>query len=267
MSAAAVSEVDPASRSTTLEPYGQLIRMLMPRAQSIAIYDRASDTWAHGAPIPTLRDHLTAAAAGGMVYAIAGRRSGNYDVVEAYDVRNNRWSTKARMPSQRGGLGSGAGVGVRRDRVVALVLDLQLVVHRQLLVDALRLSGVDAARLAGQPGKAVEVLAGGADAMRRRHGRDGRGRTGEAERGERAGYIVLMPTGNWTPVNDAALVRTHHDHCWLRHGRPLADAAPSHTRPVGLRNSGRKQRQNRGRRALFPRIRFYTSCVLFGSPT
>src|SRR4029079_14607509 len=42
---------------------------------------------------------------------------------------------------------------------------------------------------------------------------------------------------------DAALVRTHYDHCWLRHGRPLADAAPSHTRPVGsaisAENSGK----------------------------
>ena len=57
MSAAAVSEVDLASRSTTLEPYGQLIRMLMPRAQSIAIYDRMGvPAWmSDGRDVPELR--------------------------------------------------------------------------------------------------------------------------------------------------------------------------------------------------------------------
>ena len=57
MSAAAVSQVDLASHSTTLEPYGQLIRMLMPRAQSIAIYDRMGvPAWmSDGRDVPELR--------------------------------------------------------------------------------------------------------------------------------------------------------------------------------------------------------------------
>ena len=57
MSAAAVSELNPVSRSTTLEPYGQLIRMLMPRAQSIAIYDRMGvPAWmSDGRDVPELR--------------------------------------------------------------------------------------------------------------------------------------------------------------------------------------------------------------------
>ena len=57
MSAAAVSEIDPASRSTTLEPYGQLIRMLMPRAQSIAIYHRMGVPagMSDGRDVPELR--------------------------------------------------------------------------------------------------------------------------------------------------------------------------------------------------------------------
>ena len=57
MSAAAVSEVTPTPRSTTLEPYGQLIRMLMPRAQSIAIYDRMGiPVWmSDGRDVPDLR--------------------------------------------------------------------------------------------------------------------------------------------------------------------------------------------------------------------
>src|SRR2546427_758960 len=40
---------------------------------STAIYDPATNRWKHAAPIPTPRDHLTAAAAGGLVYAIGGR--------------------------------------------------------------------------------------------------------------------------------------------------------------------------------------------------
>ena len=57
MSAAAVSEVTPTPRSSTLEPYGQLIRMLMPRAQSIAIYDRMGvPAWmSDGRDVPELR--------------------------------------------------------------------------------------------------------------------------------------------------------------------------------------------------------------------
>src|SRR5689334_6062743 len=74
--------------------------------ESIAIYDPASDTWRHGAPIPTLRDHLIAQSVNGVLYAIGGRKGPNFDVVEAYDIKTNRWTTKAKMPSTRGGLGS-----------------------------------------------------------------------------------------------------------------------------------------------------------------
>ena len=72
---------------------------------SIAIYDPATDTWRRGAPIPTLRDHLTGGAVGGVFYAIAGRRGTIFDLVEAYDLAANRWTTRRPMPSRRGGLG------------------------------------------------------------------------------------------------------------------------------------------------------------------
>ena len=81
---------------------------------STAIYDPATDTWDHGAPIPTLRDHLTAQAVGGIVYAIGGRvhdPDRNVNSVEAYDVSANTWSSRAAMPSRRGGLGSGVMAG------------------------------------------------------------------------------------------------------------------------------------------------------------
>jgi len=76
---------------------------------STAIYDPATDRWKNAAPIPTPRDHLTAAAVGGIVYAIAGRPFNpdqNYDVVEAYDPATDRWTRKSPMPSRRGGLAS-----------------------------------------------------------------------------------------------------------------------------------------------------------------
>jgi hypothetical protein len=59
--------------------------------------------------MPTPRDHLTAAAVGGLVYAIGGRPFNpdrNYAVVEAYDPATDRWQTRAAMPSRRGGLAS-----------------------------------------------------------------------------------------------------------------------------------------------------------------
>lgn len=76
---------------------------------STARYDPATNTWRHAAPIPTLRDHLTAQAVNGVVYAIGGRPHDpdrNYDVVEAYDPAADRWTTRAPMPSRRGGLAS-----------------------------------------------------------------------------------------------------------------------------------------------------------------
>jgi N-acetylneuraminic acid mutarotase len=76
---------------------------------SVAIYNPAANAWRHGRPIPTLRDHLTAQAVGGIVYAIGGRPHDpdrNYDRVEAYDVAADTWSARAAMPSRRGGLSS-----------------------------------------------------------------------------------------------------------------------------------------------------------------
>ncbi len=72
-----------------------------------AIYDPATDRWQGVAPIPTPRDHLTAAAARGLVYAIGGRPLNpdrNYDIVEAYDPTSDRWTRRSAMPSRRSGL-------------------------------------------------------------------------------------------------------------------------------------------------------------------
>jgi N-acetylneuraminic acid mutarotase len=63
---------------------------------------------------PRPREHLGAAALGGLVYAVAGRTSGidtNLDVVEAYDAAGNRWRAIPRVPGARGGTGAAAVAG------------------------------------------------------------------------------------------------------------------------------------------------------------
>jgi N-acetylneuraminic acid mutarotase len=63
---------------------------------------------------PRPREHLGAAAVGGVVYAVAGRTGGldtNLDVVEAYDPRANRWRAVPRVPGARGGTAAAAVAG------------------------------------------------------------------------------------------------------------------------------------------------------------
>ena len=65
------------------------------------VYDPGSNAWSTRAPIPTKRDHLEAQVVNDVLYAIGGRPispGNNYDVVEAYDLAHDRWTTKASMP-------------------------------------------------------------------------------------------------------------------------------------------------------------------------
>jgi N-acetylneuraminic acid mutarotase len=62
-------------------------------------------------PGPTPREHLAATAAGGKVYAIAGRTAGfdsNLDTVEAFTPRTKRWQQLPPVPGTRGGTGAAA---------------------------------------------------------------------------------------------------------------------------------------------------------------
>ena len=63
---------------------------------------------------PTPREHLAAAAAGGHVYALAGRDAG-YDTnrreLEVYDPAGGRWRSLPKIPSARGGTGAAAIAG------------------------------------------------------------------------------------------------------------------------------------------------------------
>lgn len=65
--------------------------------------------WRDGAPIPSLRDHLGAAADRRIVYAMGGRRAGtHFGTNEAYDVVTNGWRKLRAMPTPRSGLGVAA---------------------------------------------------------------------------------------------------------------------------------------------------------------
>jgi hypothetical protein len=72
-------------------------------------YDPATNTWdASRAPLPTAREHLTAAEVGGKLLVIAGRwfPSGNLATVEEYDPATDTWTTRASLPTARSGLTS-----------------------------------------------------------------------------------------------------------------------------------------------------------------
>jgi N-acetylneuraminic acid mutarotase len=79
---------------------------------SIAVveeYDPAADTWTTRADMPTARDGVRAAAVDGTIYAIggwsgpAGPELSTFSTVEAYDPATDTWTTKADMPTARGG--------------------------------------------------------------------------------------------------------------------------------------------------------------------
>lgn len=72
--------------------------------------------WRDGAAIPSARDHLGAAAAGGGVYAVGGRRldpNATSGAFERYDPARDSWERLADMPTARGGLGVESVGGVQ----------------------------------------------------------------------------------------------------------------------------------------------------------
>jgi N-acetylneuraminic acid mutarotase len=72
------------------------------------IYDIASDTWSTGAPMPTARSGLVAAALDGKIHVLGGEGwvddfGGVFRTHEVYDPKTNSWSRGARMPTPRHG--------------------------------------------------------------------------------------------------------------------------------------------------------------------
>jgi N-acetylneuraminic acid mutarotase len=74
---------------------------------TLEVYDPVADTWQTLPPMPTPRDHVTAAVLDGRLYVIGGRRGSvgsSMTVNEMYDPKTQRWTTKAPMPSKRSGI-------------------------------------------------------------------------------------------------------------------------------------------------------------------
>ncbi len=71
------------------------------------VFDTVARTWAVLPDMPTARDHLTAQAAGGKFYAIAGRAAQEFTANEEYDPATNAWRARRPIPTRRGGPGSG----------------------------------------------------------------------------------------------------------------------------------------------------------------
>src|SRR5688572_16647022 len=78
-------------------------------AAALRAYNPATNTWDSGrAPLPTLREHLTAAVVNSRIYVISGRWStGNVGTVEEYDPATNTWTAKTSIPTPRSGITSG----------------------------------------------------------------------------------------------------------------------------------------------------------------
>jgi N-acetylneuraminic acid mutarotase len=69
-------------------------------------YDPATDSWTRLAPMPTPRNHLGAAVAGGKIHAVGGRVNGNMELTnhEIYDPAANSWSAGPPLPTGRSGI-------------------------------------------------------------------------------------------------------------------------------------------------------------------
>jgi N-acetylneuraminic acid mutarotase len=82
-----------------------------PDSTQLWAYDPAADRWTIlPVPLPTAREHLTAAALDGRLYVIGGRWGGlgNLPTVEVYDPATGGWTRGRDMPTPRGGLTAAA---------------------------------------------------------------------------------------------------------------------------------------------------------------
>ena len=78
-----------------------------PDARALWAYNPVANSWTIDlSPLPTAREHLTAVAVGGLIYAIAGRWQGrgNLGTVEIYDPETDAWTPGPNLPTPRGGL-------------------------------------------------------------------------------------------------------------------------------------------------------------------
>jgi non-specific serine/threonine protein kinase len=85
-------------------------------AQRMLIFDLRRSRWSF-APGPSPREHLAVTAAGGLVYALAGRSGGtNFTTFESYLPKRRAWRRLPPVPYPRGG----TGAAVLRGRIVSV---------------------------------------------------------------------------------------------------------------------------------------------------
>jgi hypothetical protein len=82
------------------------------------VYDTTAGRWSTAPGVPTRREHLGGAAAGGLLFTVGGRTAGggNMAVVESYDPAAGAWTRRPDLPTARGGL---AAAGTCTGAVVA----------------------------------------------------------------------------------------------------------------------------------------------------
>ncbi len=72
----------------------------IPRGE-LEVYDPKKDEWMSLEPLPTPREHLTAAAAGGLIFALGGYQKSQSECLvtnEAYNPSTGRWEKRAPLP-------------------------------------------------------------------------------------------------------------------------------------------------------------------------
>jgi len=80
-----------------------------PRGADFAVYNTLNNQWTTLPNLPTARNHLAACAIEGKVYVVGGRIEAGFgsrmtNVLEMFDPVAGQWSTRAPMPTTRGGI-------------------------------------------------------------------------------------------------------------------------------------------------------------------
>lgn len=80
-----------------------------PRGNDFAVYNSATDTWRTLPNLPSQRNHLAACAIEGKIYVVGGRLAAGFtspmtSVLEMFDPATSQWTSRAPMPTTRGGI-------------------------------------------------------------------------------------------------------------------------------------------------------------------
>jgi len=87
-----------------------------PRGNDFAVYNATSNTWQTLPNLPTQRNHIAACAIDGKIYVVGGRLAAGFqsamtNILEMFDPNLNQWTTRAPMPTTRGGINGVAANG------------------------------------------------------------------------------------------------------------------------------------------------------------